>query len=55
LFHPPSPPRENANNRGLGLPLMVALMDEVSFARIPGGGTAVSLSVLLDPGALISD
>jgi len=48
LFRPPAPPREGANYRGLGLPLMVALMDEVSFVRIPGGGTAVSLSVLLD-------
>ena len=27
---------------------MVALMDEVSFVRDPGGGTTVSLSVLLD-------
>jgi hypothetical protein len=27
---------------------MVALMDEVSFARSPGGGTTVSLSVLLN-------
>lgn len=48
-FHPPFPLRETVNNRGLGLPLMVALMDEVSFARVPGGGTAVSLSVLLGP------
>jgi serine/threonine-protein kinase RsbW len=54
LFHPPSPPRENSQSRGLGLPLMVALMDEVSFARVPGGGTTVSLSVLLDRGAAVS-
>jgi len=53
LFRPPSPPRESFHNRGLGLPLMVALMDEVSFARSPGGGTTVSLSVLLDRGAAI--
>lgn len=53
LFRPPSPPRERFYNRGLGLPLMVALMDEVSFARAPGGGTTVSLSVLLDRGAAI--
>lgn len=53
LFHPPSPTRESFHNRGLGLPLMVALMDEVSFARAPGGGTTVSLSVLLDRGAAI--
>lgn len=32
---------------GLGLPLMLALMDEVVFARTPEGGTRVSLSVLL--------
>jgi serine/threonine-protein kinase RsbW len=48
LFHPPSPTRESFHNRGLGLPLMVALMDEVSFTRAPGGGTTVSLSMLLD-------
>ena len=35
--------------RGLGLPLMVALMDEVVFARTPEGGTQVSLSVALPP------
>jgi serine/threonine-protein kinase RsbW len=51
LFRPPAPPRETFRNRGLGLPLMVALMDEVSFARVPSGGTMVSLSVLLDAGA----
>ena len=32
---------------GLGLPLMVTLMDEVNFARISGGGTKVTLSLLL--------
>lgn len=42
------PGREDARNRGLGMPLMVALMDEVSFTRARGGGTTVSLSVLLD-------
>jgi serine/threonine-protein kinase RsbW len=47
LFHPPVQPRPTHQNRGLGLPLMVALMDEVHFARVPGGGTTVSLSVLL--------
>jgi serine/threonine-protein kinase RsbW len=47
LFRPPSPPRGHHRNRGLGLPLMVALMDEVSFTRAPGGGTTVSLSVVL--------
>jgi hypothetical protein len=29
---------------------MVALMDEVTFSRIPGGGTMVSLSVSIAPG-----
>jgi serine/threonine-protein kinase RsbW len=48
LFRPPSPRWDRFTNRGLGLPLMVALMDEVKFARMPGGGTTVSLSVLLD-------
>ena len=43
-----SSPRDESRNRGLGMPLMVALMDEVSFVRAPGGGTTVSLSVLLD-------
>ena len=53
FFRPPPPPRESFHNRGLGLPLMVALMDEVSFSRAPAGGTTVSLSVLLDRGAAI--
>lgn len=48
MFHPPLPRWEGASNRGLGLPLMVALMDEVTFVRTPGGGTSVSLSVSLD-------
>ncbi|MCE5253142.1 MAG: ATP-binding protein [Actinomycetia bacterium] len=48
LFRPPSPRWDRVSSRGLGLPLMVALMDEVTFVRTPGGGTAVSLSVLLD-------
>lgn len=47
-FRPPCPPRDKLSNRGLGLPLMVALMDEVNFSRTPGGGTRVSLSVLVD-------
>ena len=47
LFRPPSTAR-GARNRGLGLPLMLTLMDEVNFVRLPGGGTEVSLSVLLD-------
>lgn len=49
FFRPPALPRESQQSRGLGLPLMVALMDEVNFVRVPGGGTTVSLSVLLDP------
>jgi serine/threonine-protein kinase RsbW len=53
LFRPPAPPRE-PHNRGLGLPLMVALMDEVSFARAPGGGTTVSLSVFLSEDTALS-
>lgn len=46
-FRPPNPCREVFGSRGLGLPLMVALMDEVSFVRSPEGGTCVNLSVLL--------
>jgi serine/threonine-protein kinase RsbW len=46
-FHTPVPGRSEDDSRGLGLPLMVALMDEVTFLRMPGGGTAVSLSVVL--------
>jgi len=46
------PSREDTRNRGLGMPLMVALMDEVNFARAPGGGTTVSLSVCLDRAAV---
>lgn len=34
-------------NRGLGLPLMVALMDEVRFHKLPGNGTIVSLALFL--------
>jgi serine/threonine-protein kinase RsbW len=48
FFRPPPATRENCGNRGLGLPLMVTLMDRVSFSRSPKGGTRVSLSVLLD-------
>jgi len=34
-------------HRGMGLPLMVASADEVSFARLSEGGTRVSLSIFL--------
>lgn len=46
-FHTPMPGRATNEDRGLGMPLMVALMDEVTFTRGPHGGTTVSLSVLL--------
>lgn len=49
LFRPPCLSRETCHSRGLGLPLMVALMDEVQFSRVPQGGTAVSLSIFVDP------
>ena len=52
LFRPPSPVRDEFGSRGLGLPLMVTLMDEVTFARTPNGGTRVTLSVELDRGAV---
>ena len=54
LFHPPAVTRDDFSNRGLGLPLMVTLMDEVTFARIPEGGTRVSLSVMLDQARALS-
>lgn len=47
LFRPPPFTRDGFGSRGLGMPLMVTLMDEVNFARTPSGGTRVSLSVLL--------
>ena len=37
----------NRRHSGMGLPLMVASADEVSFASLPEGGTRVSLSVFL--------
>ena len=47
-FRPPACSSEEFGNRGLGLPLMVALMDQVSISRLRDGGTEVSLSILLD-------
>ena len=38
---------QQRGHRGMGLPLMVASADEVSFASLPDGGTRVSLSVFL--------
>lgn len=38
--------------RGLGLPLMVALMDEVRFFKTPGKGTTVALSLFRDTSGL---
>jgi anti-sigma regulatory factor (Ser/Thr protein kinase) len=38
---------QERGHRGMGLPLMVASADEVSFACLPEGGTRVSLSVFL--------
>jgi anti-sigma regulatory factor (Ser/Thr protein kinase) len=38
---------QDRGHRGMGLPLMVASADEVSFACLPDGGTRVSLSVFL--------
>jgi serine/threonine-protein kinase RsbW len=55
FFHPPSAARDGIGNRGLGLPLMVTLMDEVAFTRLPGGGTKVALTVLLDGVPALSD
>lgn len=38
---------EEREHRGLGLPLMIALMDEVSVRRVPERGTIVTLSLHL--------
>ncbi|MCL5734609.1 MAG: ATP-binding protein [Actinobacteria bacterium] len=38
---------QSRTHRGMGLPLMVASADEVTFACLPEGGTRVSLSVFL--------
>lgn len=38
-------------HRGLGLPLMVALVDEVRICRLPQGGTRVTLSMYRGQGA----
>lgn len=48
VFRPPRACRDGMGFRGLGLPLMVTLMDEVTFCRAPEGGTIVTLSVELD-------
>ena len=42
---------ENRGRRGMGLPLMLASVDEVTFANLPEGGTRVSLSMYLKPAA----
>ena len=48
-FHLPSmSPARRPENRGLGFPLMVALMDEVRVCRQKDGGTRVSLLLYLD-------
>ncbi len=50
-FTGPDPGRSEArDHRGLGLPLMIALMDEVAVRRVPGVGTVVTLSLDLSPG-----
>lgn len=41
------------DHRGLGLPLMVALTDEVRITKLAGGGTKVTLSVMLPSPALV--
>ena len=38
----------NGGLRGLGIPLMIALMDEVGVRRVPEQGTVVTLAVHLD-------
>ncbi len=45
---PRSEPGFQADSRGLGLPLMVALMDEVRIRKLPNAGTNVTLTLYLD-------
>jgi serine/threonine-protein kinase RsbW len=40
-----------SEERGLGLPLMVAMVDEVRFLKTPDRGTVVVLTMLLSPTA----
>lgn len=50
-FTGPDPSRSEArDHRGLGLPLMIALMDEVAVRRVPDVGTVVTLSLDLSRG-----
>jgi anti-sigma regulatory factor (Ser/Thr protein kinase) len=46
-FRTPTPGPSDGESRGLGLPLMVALMDDVRFSRGTERGTTVSLSVAI--------
>jgi serine/threonine-protein kinase RsbW len=48
---PDSTRTEARDHRGLGLPLMIALMDEVSVRRVPDRGTVVTLSLRLPSAA----
>jgi anti-sigma regulatory factor (Ser/Thr protein kinase) len=41
---------EDRGHRGMGLPLMLASVDETAFACLPEGGTRVSLSMFLKVG-----
>lgn len=47
-FRPRVGPDATRLNRGMGLPLMLALTSELTVSCPRGGGTAVSLSVFLD-------
>ncbi|HLA82552.1 MAG TPA: ATP-binding protein [Thermoleophilia bacterium] len=51
----PRPPGDPARlHRGMGLPIMLALTDEVTVSRLQGGGTCVSLSVYLGSATKVS-
>lgn len=43
-FRPPVA-SERRENRGMGMPLMIALTDEFAIRRSPNGGMVVSLSI----------
>jgi anti-sigma regulatory factor (Ser/Thr protein kinase) len=43
-------PAQDRGHRGMGLPLIVACVDEAAFACLPEGGTRVSLSMFLKVG-----
>jgi anti-sigma regulatory factor (Ser/Thr protein kinase) len=54
-FQPGLAKDTDSRRRGLGLPLMVSLADQVHVSRPPEGGTLVSLTMLLTTGPGTAD